>query len=220
MAVMVASFIIGPVQRSEAQIGIAEVIKAGVKRVIKAVDLKIQRLQNKTIWLQNAQKTLENAMAKLKLDEIANWVNKKKELYENYYQELWKVKMIITYYSEIKDISEKQVKLIQEYQQAWKLFRQDKHFTTEELNYMGEVYSGILEETEKNVDLLLLVANSFTTQMSDAERLKLIHEASRKVDQNYNDLTLFNQQNMIISLQRAKTENDLEVVKQSYDLHK
>ncbi len=36
-----------------AQIAVVEVIKAGVKKVIKAVDLKIQRLQNETIWLQN-----------------------------------------------------------------------------------------------------------------------------------------------------------------------
>jgi hypothetical protein len=39
-----------------AQIAVLEVINAGVKKVIKAVDLKVQRLQNETIWLQNAQK--------------------------------------------------------------------------------------------------------------------------------------------------------------------
>jgi hypothetical protein len=40
----------------QAQTGILEIIKAGIVKVIKAVDLKIQRLQTKTIWLQNAQK--------------------------------------------------------------------------------------------------------------------------------------------------------------------
>jgi hypothetical protein len=50
-----------------AQIPLAEVIKAGVKKVVKAVDLKVQRLQNKTIWLQNAQKVLENKLSKLRL---------------------------------------------------------------------------------------------------------------------------------------------------------
>ena len=34
---------------ANAQLAIAEVIKAGIKKVVKAVDLKIQRLQNKTI---------------------------------------------------------------------------------------------------------------------------------------------------------------------------
>ena len=46
--------------------------------MIIAVDLQVQRIQNKTIWLQNAQKTLENEMSKLKLDEITDWVQKNK----------------------------------------------------------------------------------------------------------------------------------------------
>ena len=51
---IVLSISIAPVQHTNAQIPILEIIKAAVKKVIKAVDLKIQRLQNKTIWLQNA----------------------------------------------------------------------------------------------------------------------------------------------------------------------
>jgi transcriptional regulator len=61
-----------PIQETEAQIPVLEIIRQGIKKVIIAVDLKIQRLQNKTIWLQNAQKTIENAMSKLRLDEIGN----------------------------------------------------------------------------------------------------------------------------------------------------
>lgn len=73
-------------------------IKDAVAMVIKAIDLRIQRLQNKTIWLQNAQKQLENVLSKVKLDEISNWTQKQKELYKEYYDELAKVKSIITYY--------------------------------------------------------------------------------------------------------------------------
>ncbi|ULT38459.1 hypothetical protein KRR40_25440 [Niabella defluvii] len=81
------------------------VVKAAVKKVIKAIDLQIQRLQNKTIWLQNAQKTLENTLSKLKLDEISDWTEKQKEQYRKYYEELAKVKAIISYYQRIRDIT-------------------------------------------------------------------------------------------------------------------
>ena len=47
-----------PVQEAKAVIPILEIIRQAVIWVIKAVDLMIQRLQNKTIWLQNAQKVL------------------------------------------------------------------------------------------------------------------------------------------------------------------
>jgi hypothetical protein len=209
---------IAPTRSAQAQIPIAEIIKAAVKKVIKAVDLQIQRNQNKVIWLQNAQKTLENTMSKLKLDEITDWVDKQKTLYKDYYEELQKVKAIISYYKRIKEITEKQVRLVEEYKRAWGLFKQDKHFTADELSYMGSVYSGILDESVKNLDQIFIVINSFQTQMSDAKRLEIINAAADRIDVNYNDLKTFNQQGVVISLQRAKAQNDVDVVKKLYGL--
>lgn len=212
------SIIALPPQQTQAQITIAEIIKAGVKKVVKAVDLKIQRLQNKTIWLQNAQKTLENALSKLKLDEISDWAEKQKEQYRKYYEELAKVKAIISYYQRIRDITQKQVRLVNEYNRSWQLIRYDKHFTANEIDYMAKVYSGILEESLKNIDQITLIVKSFTTTMSDAKRLELINNAADQVDVNYNDLMRFNQQNVLLSLQRAKTTKEVEAVKQLYEL--
>ncbi|RUT68514.1 conjugal transfer protein TraI [Flavobacterium cupreum] len=201
-----------------AAIPILEIVKAVAKKVIKAIDLWIQKLQNKTIWLQNAQKKIENILSKLKLDEISDWTQKQKELYRNYYEELAKVKSIITYYQRIKDISEKQVRLVDEYERAWNLFQKDAHFNSSELDYMQSVYSGILNESLKNIDQIFLVLDSFTTQMSDAKRLEIINSAADQIDANYDDLTLFNRQNILLSLQRAKTEHDVKSVKQFYGI--
>ena len=54
------SVIVLSAHQSYGQIPVLEIIKEGITKVIVAVDLKIQRLQNETIWLQNAQKVLEN----------------------------------------------------------------------------------------------------------------------------------------------------------------
>jgi hypothetical protein len=201
-----------------AAIPILEIVKAVAKKVIKAIDLRIQKLQNKTIWLQNAQKKIENVLSKLKLDEISVWTEKQKELYRNYYEELAKVKSIITYYQRIKDISEKQVRLVEEYERAWSLFQKDAHFNASELDYMHSVYSGILNESLKNIDQIFLVLDSFTTQMSDAKRLEIINAAADQIDANFDDLALFNRQNILLSLQRAKTEHDVKSVKQFYGI--
>ena len=213
------SFTVLPVQQANAmQIPIVEIIKAGIKKVIKAVDLKIQRLQNKTIWLQNAQKTLENTLSKLKLDEISEWTEKQKEQYREYYEELAKVKAIISYYQRIRDITQKQVRLVNEYQHAWQLIQQDEHFTSDEIEYMSEVYSGILEESLNNIDQITLIVQSFTTTMSDAKRLEIINNAADQVDTNYDDLMRFNQQNVLLSLSRAKTSIEVQTVKKLYGL--
>src|SRR3954462_6349488 len=93
--VMVVAATLQPSQEALAQDPITEIIKAGIKKVIKAVDLKIQRLQNQTIWLQNAQKVIENTMSVVKLNEITDWVEKQRVLYKDYYNELWQVKNVI-----------------------------------------------------------------------------------------------------------------------------
>lgn len=215
---LVAVALLSPCNKVNAQDPIALVIKQAITKVIKAVDLKIQRLQNETIWLQNAQKVIENTMSKVKLDEITGWVEKQRTLYKDYFDELWRVKSIISYYHRIKEITEKQVRLVEDYKRAWALFRQDKHFTPEELIYMGQVYKGILNESVKNLDQLFLVIHSFSTQMSDAKRLQIINTTAEKIEANYSDLKAFNQQGILLSLQRAKARNNVDAVKQLYGI--
>jgi len=204
--------------QSYGQIPILEIIKEGITKVIVAVDLKIQRLQNETIWLQNAQKVLENKFSELKLSEISDWVEKQRAQYASYFDELWRIKTTLAYYQRVKDIIEKQLQLVKEYKAAWALFKQDKNFTADELDYMQKVYSGMMDESIKNLDQLSLVINAFVTQMSDAKRMEIINEVDNKLDENLGDLREFNNQNKVTSLQRAAEKGEIETVKKLYGL--
>jgi hypothetical protein len=216
--VLASILIIQPTGRVDAAIPIAKIIQEGVKKVIKAVDLMIQRLQNKTIWLQNVQKVLENKLNELKLSEIAEWTEKHRKLYQDYYEELWKVKNTIAMYQRVRQVMDKQVRIVDEYRRYWTIVQNDDHFTKSELEYMQKVYSGIMEESVKNLDQILIVINSFKTQMSDGKRLEIIEEAADQIDQNYFDLKDFNTQNMLLSINRAKDASEIEVVKKLYEL--
>lgn len=201
-----------------AAIPIAMIIKEAVKKVIKAVDLMVQRLQNKTIWLQNAQKVLENKLNELKLTEIAEWTEKHRQLYKEYYDDLWKVRNTIASYQRVKQILERQVRLVDEYKRVWNIIKQDDHFTKDELEYMYHIYTGIMNESVRNLDQILVVVNSFKTQMSDAKRLEIINKCGEEIDRNYYDLKEFNNQNIQLSINRAKDAHEIETVKQLYDL--
>ncbi len=203
---------------SQAQFPIAEIIKAGIKKVIVAVDLKIQKLQNKTIWLQNAQKTLENVLSKTKLTDISGWVERQRKLYDDYFQELKKVKNALAYYHRIKDIIENQVAMVKEYKAAWTLFRQDRNFSADELAYMSEVYTGMLGESTKAIDQMLMVVNAFATQMTDAARMEIINTAADDMEKGFMDLKEFNNQNKLVSLQRAAVRGEIEYIKRLYGL--
>jgi len=204
--------------RASAQVAVIEVIKAGVKKVIRAMDLKVQRLQNETIWLQNAQKVLENQLSKLKLGEIADWTERQRELYGKYYQELWEVKSTIVYYNRLKELTARQLEIVEEYRWAWNLFNKSGHFSADDLEVMGKVYSGILQESVKNVDQLFLVVNSFKAQLSDAARLELISEAATEMERNWAELKRFNRENSLLSVQRAASVEEAARLRELYGI--
>jgi hypothetical protein len=202
----------------EAQIPIISVITTLAKKVLNAFDLEVENLQNQTVWLQDAQKELENAMAQLQLNGITDWVQQTKDLYAEYYQELSLVKQIIADYDKVKTIIQLQSKIVSEYKSAYALFQQDKNFSSSEITYIYNVYSGIIDASIKNLDQALLVVNDFVTQMSDGSRMNIIDGAAKGMQKNYNDLKQFNNQNIQLSLQRAYENNNLGTVKQLYGL--
>lgn len=210
--------LMGPVPASMAQDPVTAIIKAAAVKMIKGIDLQVQRQQNKVIRLQNVQKALENAMAKQKLGEISGWVEKQRDLYKNYYEDLYRVKSVVADYQRIRNIIARQGQLLAEYQRAWQLLRQDRHFSAEELGFMEQVYGGILRESVKNLDLVSLVVEPFSTQMSDAQRLEILQEATNRVETNFQDLKKFNHQNILLSMQRAKAQQDVKTVRDLYGL--
>lgn len=176
------------------------------------------KYKTKPLSFRMQKKEVTNVMSELQLDDITDWVQKQEDLYKEYYNELATVKDLISDYDKIKGIIKMQAAIVSEYQTAYSLFRQDKHFSTTEIDFMYNVYSGILDESIKNLDQAMLVVNSLTTSMTDAARLNIIDNASRGMQKNYDDLKRFNNQNIQLSLARGQAAGDVESVKQLYGL--
>jgi hypothetical protein len=216
---MVVVLITLPEKKADAQFVISTVLNQTVGKIIRAIDLEVQKAQNKTIWLQNAQKVVENQLNQMKLSQIAGVGQQQTDLFTKYYNELYTVKEVITDYERVKNITLEQEALVREYQSAWSLTQQDKHFSVAELSYISSVYTGILKASINNLDQLMALVNSFKTQMSDGKRMELINSTSRHVDENYNDLKEFNNQNVELSLERANDENDIQSTKNLYGIN-
>ena len=83
---------------------------------------------------------------------------------------------------------------------------------------MLSVNSGIVNQSLKNLDQVLLAATAFLTRMGDAGRIRIIDEAEKNLQRTYNDLKAFNNQNIALSLQRAREKEDIQTVKNLYGL--
>ena len=189
-----------------------------LKRIIMAIDLRIQRQQTQTILLQDAQKQLENFMQKTRLGEISDWVQQQKDLYEGYYQELWEVKQALQYYSAVRAMIDKQARLVKVYQQAYGAMMRDGHFSVDELRQIKTVFESILRQSVAVVDQLHDLVNAFVTQMDDGDRLSMINELSAGIDRNYRQLQGFSQDMIVLSVRRAKDESDLKMIKALYGM--
>ena len=157
-------------------------------------------------------------MEQSELSGIALWVEQQRALFAAYYQELRQVKNAIASYEEVKEMIDKQAKIIAGYQQVYAALRQDKHFSVDEVSHAYAVLTGIAGQSVQNIKRLTLVVTSLLTQMGDAARLRLIDETGSDIDRNYTDLAVFSQQNFLLSLQRAKDVNDIAVTKALYGI--
>lgn len=194
------------------------IITSLTDKVIRAVDLQVQRIQTRTILLQEAQKELENTMSALHLGEIQDWTEQLKDLYANYFQELWQVKDVLSTYHKVTEAVTREEQIIAGCRNASQLFSAQTHFSPAELQQILGVYTGILTESAQNLDRLTTAIQAFALQMTDQQRLSNIDQAAAGIDRNYADMQRYTNENELIALQRASDENDYLTLKKMYGL--
>ena len=197
---------------------ITSIITEAISKVVRAIDLQVQRIQTGTILLQEAQKELENTMSALRLGEIQDWTEQLKDLYANYFQELWQVKDVLSTYHKVAGAIGRQEQILAGCRNVPQLFGTSGHFSAAELQQIVSVYSGILTESAENLDRLTKAIQPYAFQMTDQQRLVLIDEAAGGIDRNYSDMQRYTNQNELIALQRASDENDYLSLKKMYGL--
>ncbi|MDR3713276.1 MAG: TraG family conjugative transposon ATPase [Puia sp.] len=210
--------VFAPLQPVRAQIPVVGIVTTIVKKAIQAADLEVQRLQTQTIVLQDAQQQLENTLSEMRLTDISNWLGNLRDLYAEYYNELWTVKNVIAGYDRLTQLVQLQAKIVSGSQTAYSLAKQDRNFSVAELETQYKIYSGIVAQSLKNSQDAMAVVSSFVTQMSDEQRMALIGQAEQHMQQNYDDLQQYSRQNIQLSLQRGMEQNDAASVKQLYGL--
>ncbi|MES2331151.1 MAG: hypothetical protein V4539_16220 [Bacteroidota bacterium] len=171
-----------------------------IAKVIKAIDLKVQKLQNETIWLQQAQSLADNELSKTKLSEITGWQQQLKDLYGGYFAELKNVKSSITGMSQIKRIVEMQQQVVTEYG------RMAKDATVK------PTYDAMLN-TSMDVLQTLYAVTSSQYSMKDAERICMITTLKDAMSHCLANIQILNKQELELIGNRTRCQADLQYVK-------
>jgi hypothetical protein len=119
-------------------------------------------------------------------------------------------------YERVIDIINDQASIVSEYKTAYNIFKQDKHFTPDEIIYLSNVYNNLIAGSEKNLINLLNVMTAGTLRMSDAERLHAIDGIYSDTHEQLSFLRAFNSKTAALSRSLSSDENDLKTLRGLY----
>jgi DNA repair ATPase RecN len=121
-------------------------------------------------------------------------------------------------YERIVDIIDLQAQIINEYKTALRRYRQDKHFNPDELEYIGNVYSNLVDKSAKNLEDLLSVLTAGDLRMNDADRLKEIDGIYLDTRDQVLFLRKFNNSTDLLAVNRGIQDNDILTLRNLYGI--
>lgn len=140
-------------------------------------------------------------------------------LHQIFLDGLLQVSPAVRNYRKVADIISLQLNIVSEYKSAFKQFQENGKFTTAEIDYMGKVYSNLIDQSVNNLETLAMIITSGTLRMSDEERLKQIDGLYEDMTDKLTFLRHFNNQTSILALQRTKEERQINFSKKIYGLN-
>lgn len=140
------------------------------------------------------------------------------DLHKVFLDGLLEVSPAVRNYKKVADIIALQLKIVSEYKSAFNSFKQNGKFTPGEIDYMGKVYSNLFDESVKNLETLTMIITSGTLRMSDDERLEQIDALYEDMVDKLSFLRYFNNQTSVLSMQRTKDQNEINLSKKIYGL--
>ncbi|MBI2282838.1 MAG: hypothetical protein HYU71_03920 [Bacteroidetes bacterium] len=174
-----------------------------LSKAIKAIDLKVQRLQNQTLVLQQTQQAAEQRLSRMKLEEIRSWHQQLSGLYAGYFSELKQVKPLISGGNTIRKILLLHEQISVAYARAPKNSSNRPH------------YDAILNKSREFIQTLQLLLSS-QISFKDAERLEMIRSLRDGMEQNYQAMQSIDRQERETIANRKRRQSDIQIVKRLY----
>lgn len=140
------------------------------------------------------------------------------DLHRNFLDGLLQVSPAVRKYKRVADIISFQLRIVKEYKAAFNQFKQDKHFTADEIDYLGKVYGNLFKVSLKSLDELAMVITAGKLRMSDDERLQAIDRIYNEVVDQFSFLQDLNNSTAILAVQREKEMMDIELSRKIYSI--
>lgn len=139
-------------------------------------------------------------------------------LHQRFLDALLAVSPGVKKYKRITDIIRYQRRIVNEYKAAFNQFKQDKNFTIDEIEYIGKVYNNLFKQGLNSLDELSMIITAGKLSMSDDERLQAIDRIYEDIVGQFSFLRDFNNSTTVLSLQRGKEKQDINLSRRLYSI--
>lgn len=136
-------------------------------------------------------------------------------LHSTFLNGLLLVSPAVANYGRVADIVLKQGYIVSEYQHYYSQFKQSG-FNSDELAYMANVYTTLLQQSLQNLSQLADIIAAGKLRMSDDERLRAIDRIAADTDDKLTFLRTFDQQAAVMAVQRQHELNNYSTLQKLY----
>jgi hypothetical protein len=136
-------------------------------------------------------------------------------LHSTFLNGLLMVSPAVAKYGRVADIILEQGYIVTEYTHYYNQFKQG-HFNSDELAYMANVYTTLLQQSLQNLSQLADILMAGKLRMSDDERLHAIDGIYADTDDKLSFLRHFDQQAAVLNLQRQQELNTISTLQKLY----
>jgi hypothetical protein len=188
----------------------------GNAQIIGQIEQELQQLAAYEIYLKDAEKgysIVENG-----IHTVGQIKNGTFSLHSAFFSSLQAINPSVKSYAEVAEIILLQISIVESFQQAIQYFKQSGGLHTDELSYIGNVYSTVVNDGLEDINALLSLTTAGSYSMNDGERLDQIDALYKDMSDKYTFTQAFIGQSNSLGLSRAMEMSDINEVGALYGI--
>ncbi|MCA4896312.1 MAG: TerB family tellurite resistance protein [Cytophagales bacterium] len=205
-------------------IGMTIIMLMAIPKTTFSQATEIQQLILNWEKLAELEKILDNMYTGYKIldkgyNTIKNIAEGNYSIHQIFIDGLMLVNPTVRNYKRIPFIIDYQKLLLKEYSNAYNRFKNDPHFTPQELEYLANVYSYLFTASLRNIDDLVMIITATKLRMNDDERMQAIDRIFYDMESKLIFLRGFNNSTQLLAIQRARSANDVKTMQHLYGIY-
>lgn len=137
-------------------------------------------------------------------------------LHHLFFDRLKQVSPKVKQYSKVADMISMQLKMLSAYKNNYKQFKQLGTFTSDELDHLFQTLSNLLDFALADINDLTSLLTDNELAMSDDERIAMVDELWKRMNEKYLHLFSFLDEMKALSRQRKQELLDIQTLKKMY----